>query len=294
MFQSYAWNETALRIFQKREMPRVVVIESDAGVVLLPCVIGKKCQTVHLAGEALFDYRNMLSRGDEKLLHNAWEIVADWEHEFEFKALVGEESRLPWNGLPVRFFTNSPGVKAAGLPVDNFLSGHSRLGRHSRRIRKQGVSMHCHPGSNRALVKLIYDLKSEQEVAGNLFRDPLRREFMVEIAGRPEVPCEIFTYETNAALVAALLTFRDGSVRRCYTTYFDHEWASYSPGQVLLFDVVTESLREGLDCDFMTGEYPYKNRIATEMVPLYRVRASSEELRAAAQRSITERIPLAA
>jgi CelD/BcsL family acetyltransferase involved in cellulose biosynthesis len=294
MFQSYAWNETALRVFQEREVPHVVLIESDAGVVLLPCVIGKKCRTVHLAGEALFDYRNALLRGDEKLLQNAWEIVADWEHDFEFKALVGEEARQPWNGLPVRFFTNAPGIKAADLPVEKFLSSHSRLGRHSRRIRKQGVTMRRHPGSNRALVKHIYDLKSEQEVAGNLFKDSLRRDFMVEIAGQPDVQCEVFTYETATSLVAALLTFQDGSVRRCYTTYFDAEWASYSPGQVLLFDVVTESLREGLDCDFMTGEYPYKNRIATEMVPLYRVRATSTELREAAHRDLSERVPLAA
>ena len=294
MFQSYWWNETALRVFQEREVPRVVVVESDAGVAVLPCVIGKKCQTIHLAGEALFDYRDALLRGDEKLLHNAWEIVADWEHDFEFKALVGDKSRQPWSGLPVRFFANAPGIKAAGLTVENFLSAHSRLGRHSRRIRKQGVAMRRHPGTNQALVKLIYDLKAEQEVAGNLFRDRLRRDFMIEIAGRPEIPCEVFTYETPSALVAALLTFRDGSVRRCYTTYFDQEWASYSPGQVLLFDVVTESLREGLDCDFMTGEYPYKNRIATEMVPLYRVRATSQELREAAHREFTERVPLAA
>ena len=244
LFQSFAWNETALRVFQKREVPRIVVLEGDAGVVLLPCVIGQKCQTIHLAGEALFDYRNALLRGDEKLLQNAWEILGDWGYDFEFKALIGEESRQPWDRLPVRFFTNAPGIRAAGLPVEKFLSSHSRLGRHTRRIRKQGVTMRRHPGTNRALVKLIYDLKAEQEVAGNLFRDPLRREFMVEIAGRPEVPCDIFTYETSTALVAALLTFRDGSVRRCYTTYFDQEWASYSPGQVLLFDVVAESLRE--------------------------------------------------
>lgn len=294
MFQSYVWNETALRVFEAREVPHVVVVENDAGVVLLPCVIGQKCQTIHLAGEALFDYRNALLRGDEKILQNAWEIVADWDHDFEFKALAGEESRQPWNGLPIEFFTNAPRIEAGELSVDKFLSSHSRLGRHSRRIRKQGVKLRRHPGSNQALVKLIYELKAEQEVAGDLFRDPLRREFMIEIAGRPEVQCEIFTYETASALVAALLTFRDRTVRRCYTTYFDAQWATYSPGQVLLFDVVAESLREGLDCDFMTGEYPYKNRLATSMVPLYRVRATSEELREAAHRDFSERVPLAA
>ena len=41
----------------------------------------------------------------------------------------------------------------------------------------------------------------------------------------------------------------------------------------MIFDVTRESLAEGLDVDFMTGEYPYKNRLATAMVPLFRVSA---------------------
>jgi CelD/BcsL family acetyltransferase involved in cellulose biosynthesis len=294
MFQSFAWNETALRVFCERETPRVVIVESDAGVALLPCVIGERCQTVHLAGETLFDYRNALTRGDESLLRQAWGIVADWERDFEFKALHGETTSNRWGSLPVRFFANAPGIRAEQMTADQFLSSHSRLGRHSRRIRRQGAEFRRHTGENRALIKLIYDLKAEQEVPGNLFRDPLRRDFMVEIAAHPGVRCEVFTYETAGGLVAALVTFRDRSLRRCYTTYFDQEWASYSPGQVLLFDAVADALREGLDCDFMTGEYPYKNRIATEMVPLYRVRATAPELREAAQRPVTEHIPIAA
>jgi CelD/BcsL family acetyltransferase involved in cellulose biosynthesis len=294
MFQSYVWNQTALNIFQKKESPRIVLVENDAGVALLPCVIGKNCQTVHLNGEALFDYRNALVRGDEKMLHHVWAIVADWGLEFESKAFMGEQAREQWSALPAKFFTNAPRVSAAQQSLDQFLCSHSRLGRHSRRIRKEGAELRRHPGSNRALVSLIYDLKADQDVPGNLFRDPLRRQFMVEIAGRPEGQCEVFTYETPGSLVAALLTFRDGSVRRCYTTYFDEKWAHHSPGQVLLFDVVMETLREGLDCDFMTGEYPYKNRLATDMVPLYSVRATAEELRAAAHRDSPEQVPLAA
>ena len=294
MFQSYVWNETALKVFLGRESPRVLLMESDAGAALLPCVIGQKCRTVHFAGEALFDYRDALLRGDETRLRRAWEIVADWGLEFESKALRGEEAKERWAGLPLKLFANAPGVRAAQLSVDEFLSSHSRLGRHSRRIRKQGAELRRHPGTNRALVSLIYDLKAKQEVPGNLFRDPRRREFMVEIACRPETHCQIFTYETAGSLVAALLSFRDRGVRRCYTTYFDEKWAQFSPGQVLLFDVVAESLREGLDCDFMTGEYPYKNRIATEMIPLYWVQATVEELRAAAHRESSDRVPLAA
>jgi CelD/BcsL family acetyltransferase involved in cellulose biosynthesis len=295
MFQSYIWNETALKVFCSKDAPRVVLVEGDAGVALLPCVLGSGGQSVHLAGETLFDYRNALTRGSEKALQSAWEIVADWGVNFEVTALRGTQVE-EWKLLPVSFFANAPMVQAAQVSVDQFLGSHSRLGRHSRRIRKQGAELRRHPGGNRALVTHIYDLKAQQDVAANLFRDPLRREFMVEIASREEAHCEIFTYETAAALVAALVTFRDGPVRRCYTTYFDEKWAHYSPGQLLLFDVVTESLREGLDCDFMTGEYPYKNRLANHMVPLYRVDATSEQLRAAAHREPTsaETVPVAA
>jgi len=294
MFQGYAWNFEALSTFRERESPRVVLVEDDSGVALLPCVIGRKCQMVHFAGEGMFDYRTALVRGDESVLHRAWEIIADWGLPFEIKALLGETQREPWQSLPTKFFVNAPMIDATGTSHDEFLRAHSRLGRHSRRIRKQGAELRRHSGTNRALVNLIYDLKAKQDVAGNLFSDPLRREMMASIAGQSEAQCDIFTYETPGNLVAALLTFRDRSVRRCYTTYFDRAWATYSPGQVLLFDVVAESLKEGLSCDFMTGEYPYKNRLATQMVPLYTMRASSEELRGAAHQELPAREPLAA
>ncbi len=45
-----------------------------------------------------------------------------------------------------------------------------------------------------------------------------------------------------------------------------------------------ESLAAGLDCDYMTGEQPYKMRLATNSVPLYNVRATAEELAALEKR----------
>ena len=48
---------------------------------------------------------------------------------------------------------------------------------------------------------------------------------------------------------------------------------------MLIFDVTRETLEEGLDVDFMTGEYAYKNRLATALVPLYRVRAGAGQMR---------------
>ena len=293
MFQSYAWNSTALRVFQNREAPHVLLVETDSGVALLPCVAGRFGKT-HLAGEALFDYRGPLALGEERVMGTAFEIVASWGSDFEVTAVRGEPTSDLLKSLQPSFFANAPIVSRAEVSNDEFVEMHRRLGRHSRRIKKQGVEFRRHPGTNRALLSLIYECKGKQEAGASLFRDGLRREFMTEIANHPDVNCEVFTYETAGNLVAALVTFRDRSIRRFYTTYFNERWAPYSPGQVLLFETCAESLREGLDCDLMTGEYPYKNRVATGMVPLYRIEANPEELREAAHEELSSSKPLAA
>ena len=100
--------------------------------------------------------------------------------------------------------------------------------------------------------------------------------------------CELFTLENAAGkLIAGLVSFRDGNIRRCYTIYFHPEWARYSPGVALLYEVTARSLGEGLSCDYMTGEYPYKLRLANASRPLYRVEASAEELADIAERRIS-------
>ena len=177
---------------------------------------------------------------------------------------------------------------------DKFLSMHPRLGRHTRRIAKQGVTFRQHAGSERELVRFVFDTKGKQATPSeNLFQDRVRREFMVRIAAEAGSRCEVYTYETNSELVAALVAFRDDAVRYCYTIYFDPRWSGFSPGQLLLFEVAARSLAEGLDCDFMTGEYPYKNRVATARVPLFTVEAEAEALAGIFPSSALEQRPAA-
>ena len=76
---------------------------------------------------------------------------------------------------------------------------------------------------------------------------------MIEAARLEAGDCKIYALEQAEELVAAVLTFRDGGIRRFYTIYFDPAWAHYSPGQALLFEATALSLEEGLSCDYMTG-----------------------------------------
>jgi len=288
IFQSFCWSELAASCFARREQPHVICCESDSGVALIPAAIRRDGST-SLLGEKLFDYRDVLHAGDEAVLSQAWQRLCELNRPFKLTALRGEESHRLWRGAQPQPFAHAPCVRSFDIgamiapggasPIscrDKFLSMHPRLGRHTRRIAKQGVTFRQHAGSERELVRFVFDTKGKQATPSeNLFQDRVRREFMVRIAAEAGSRCEVYTYETNSELVAALVAFRDDAVRYCYTIYFDPRWSGFSPGQLLLFEVAARSLAEGLDCDFMTGEYPYKNRVATARVPLFTVESEA-------------------
>jgi len=60
-----------------------------------------------------------------------------------------------------------------------------------------------------------------------------------------------------------------------------------------LFEATRLTLEEKLDCDYMTGEQPYKLRFATGSEPLYRIEPSAEKL-AALRRETDKSIELRA
>jgi CelD/BcsL family acetyltransferase involved in cellulose biosynthesis len=99
----------------------------------------------------------------------------------------------------------------------------------------------------------------------------------------PEV-FEIFTLEQDERMAAAVVTLRDDACRRFYTGWFAPEYEKHSPALALIFEITRRSLAEGLDCDYMTGEQPYKMRLATSSVALYRVRATAAALAKIAER----------
>jgi len=137
-----------------------------------------------------------------------------------------------------------------------------------------------HDAGLEPIAKWVYRRKAEWSgKSENLFGDRHRQDLMINIVCSGVVHCDIWSYETdNGDVAAALVTFRHGNWRHYYTTHYDARWERLSPGQVLLFDVTRESLSEGLNVDFMTGEGIYKNRLATAMAPLYRVAATAAQV----------------
>jgi len=280
VFQQFHWNRLAAEIFGERERPYFVVATRDNHSVILPLVV-RRNGTAALLGETLFDYRDLLSTGDSELEFAALREASKLELPLEITALT-PVAAARWNLFTLKPFCNAPRIVRANCSSEHLIESHRRLGRHSRRLAARGAQFKHRDGSDREFIRDLYAKKSEQE--GSLFTDPLRREFMERVCHEERNRCRIFTYETSTDIVAALLTLHSDHARLFYTTYFDPEWQAFSPGQVLLFESSVEVLNDDLDCDFLTGEYPYKMRLANQSVPLMRLEASAEEWREALRR----------
>ena len=278
LFQSYRWNALAAKIFAQRQEPYVVLAESDSGAAILPAVIDHEQRHISFLGETLFDYRDYLAQGAPEVLQAAWAMLASLDLPLQIVALRRPQAPI-WNELPKSSYSGAPYLLSSSITPEEFSARHTRKGSRLRRLFRMGIEFHMYTGQEAKLLEEIYRCKGAQTGAGALFADNLRRDFMCTIAQAEGSNCETFTFEKENKIIAALVSFRDGSYRRLYTTYYDHQWARYSPGIELIFETTRRSLQERLDLDFMTGEQDYKMRIATTVAPLYRIVASAEQLR---------------
>jgi CelD/BcsL family acetyltransferase involved in cellulose biosynthesis len=286
LFQRFSWNRLAALTFSDRLSPYVVCAQSDAGAAIIPAAFNHKEHRFELLGEVLFDYRDVLHAGDPDVLRVAWRHLAEHKKQLHIVSVDSVTEQQRWIFFAPAPFAMAPEVK--DIPEETFRLAHSRLGRQLRRLEKRGVALRICPGNDSHVVRHLYECKRTHlatDGAANVFLDSRRSEFMVAAAALEGNACEIYTLEKDASLVAGLLTFRDEHVRRFYTIYFHPAWARYSPGQVLLFEATARSLADGLRCDYMTGEYPYKLRLANASRQLFRVDVSAEQLADIANRT---------
>jgi CelD/BcsL family acetyltransferase involved in cellulose biosynthesis len=279
MFQRFSWNALAARAFSDRQSPFVVFSEDDNGAALVPASLAWRERELGLLGENMFDYRDVLSTGDGKALRVALSELARLDVPWNVTAIAAPASP-PWNGLPHEPFSVAPRLFCESTSPQEFEREHSRLASRLRRfLARENAKLVRRTGFDSQFVKALYESKAAQP-SGGLFQDRARLKFMVEICRIEGPRCEIFSYEQETRVVAALVTFRDQNFRRFYTTYFDTAYAAYSPGLLLLFDVCRRNLEQGIDSDFMTGDQPFKRRIANATLPLFTVKAGSAHLKA--------------
>lgn len=279
IFQSFKWNSIAADLFSDRVKPHVIFVESDSGMALLPLGVNTSRNTLECLGDALFDYRDVLSIGDRETLAAGWSEAAKLGIPFSSGGMLPEAREL-WAGFHRNPFYRAPQVKLNEINGEGFAERHTRSASRLRRLQRMGLTLREHRRPEKALVRWIYKKKAAQppEAGENAFTDPRRVEFMSAVFA--DSGCEeVFTLESEQACVAALVTFREAQCRRFYTIWFDQNWSKHSPGVSLICEVTRRSLTEGLSCDYMTGEQAYKMRFATSVDPLYWTEASAHELK---------------
>jgi len=277
LFQSHRWNLLAAKIFAQREEPYFIFAEDDNGAAILPAVIQTRSQTIGFAGECLFDYRDYLAGGDPAALRAAWQKLASLDLPVSVTAICRTENRI-WEGMPKAFFSRAPRLHRTEITPEQFVQSHSRAFGRLRKLERMGLRITEYSGESQ-IVADIYRLRAAQSNPGELFSDALRAEFMAAVCRREGAGCKIFALEHGSTLAAALVTFRDSDWRRFYTIFYDHRWARFSPGTSLLFEAARRSLEEGINIDLMTGEQPYKMRLANSTADLFKVSASAAEMR---------------
>ncbi len=287
LFQQFEINRLAAEIFADREQPFVVSAEASYGAAIVPTAVRHQDGTVRVLGEELFDYRGFLQQGDPEVLRSALAALTGLQKPLSVVAMRPEEARHVPEELPLTDFCAAPAIRVAELPESEFACKHLRLARNLRRLQRLGYEPRRYEGYQPGLLAQIYQRKAEQDLE-SLFHDVLRVQFMLRAAQLLPEQFEIFTLECGSDMAAALVTLRDGQVRRFYTGWFASELSKHSPCLSLIYEVTRQSLKEGLDCDYMTGEQPYKLRLATTLVPLHRLTASSEQLASLSETPIAE------
>lgn len=277
VFQAFDLNLLAATRFAEREEPYVICAESSAGAAIVPAALRYSNGSIRLLGEELFDYRTSIHAGDETVLRAAFGVLGELGRPMEIVAVRDADRNAAVDELELVPFAAAPGVSCSQISAEQFAAAHPRLARNLRRMERLGLELRGYDGDNPVLLRSIYAGKAEQR-SSSLFHDPERIEFLVSAAGLMPQTFEVFTLENGEQIAAAVVTLCDGRCRRFYTGWFAREYEKHSPALALIFEVTRQSLADGLDCDYMTGEQPYKIRLATNSMPLYRVRATAERL----------------
>ncbi|HEX9254070.1 MAG TPA: GNAT family N-acetyltransferase [Candidatus Angelobacter sp.] len=277
VFQNFNLNLLAAERFAEREEPFVICAESERGAAIVPAVVRRGDGTIRLLGEALFDYRAFLHDGDESVLRAAVGALAELGRPLEIAALRETDCGPVIDELEMAPFAAAPGVSCAQILAEEFAAAHTRLARNLRRMERLGFELRSYDGDNPILLRSIYAAKAGQSES-SLFNDSERVEFMVSAAGLMPDVFEVFTLENGGTMAAAVVTLWDRGCRRFYTGWFAPEYQKHSPALALIYEITRRSLADGLNCDYMTGEQPYKMRLATNSVGLYKVRATAEQL----------------
>ncbi len=286
VFQDFAWNRAAARHLGSREQPRIIVAEDSGGdTTILPTAIAGHCVT--FLGESLADYRELLTTNPESdSFASAWRTLAEFGLPLRFTALRQTHHRV-FDHFSTEDFSAAPSL--AHQSAEAFAALHNRMFSRLRKLERQAFRLVERDGTATELLRFLYREKAQADPQ-SLFCDQARVSMLLEAFAHLGARVQLSSLERDGNVIAAAVAFLDRDTLRFYTNWYDPAWKHYSPGMVLLYEMTRRALQAGLSCDYLTGEQPYKLRMASGAVALRRVVAGVEQLRTAAQ-ALQMRLP---
>lgn len=266
VFQEFAFARHWAQVFSREVELRVWV--QAAPPLVVPLAL--RHHRLEMAGEGLFDYLDLIGPPADGA-QPAAEAVARWA--WSEACFTGVPATSPhtgfWNALGAlpQPFAAAP-CRAAGTPLHG---EHQRLAARWHKARVV-LRLATGPGDRRHLLAWLLDHKAralagsdQRSVLGNLEQ----RWLAAMVQHEPQLS-ELWALERAGETLAALLCWRNRAVRYGYTLSYDQHAAELSPGILLLFAVLNQTMNEGCSFNLLTGEQPYKLRFATHRDPLLR------------------------
>ena len=272
IFQSFAWNYALGQHLSDREQPYIIVTEDT----IIPAALAD-AETVTFLGENLVDYRSCItSDPSSDSFFSSWHQLAKLNLPLCFTALRPEHHSI-FDRFSTNDFVGAPTL--AGESAEAFASKHNRMFSRLRKLERLGFHFMARDPADRELLNWLYRRKAEAD-SGGLFHDSARVACLLDIYSALPQATQVNTLERDGHVIAAAIAFHDRKWLRFYTNWFDPEWKHFSPGMVLLYEMTRRALADGLSCDYLTGEQPYKLRMSNGISYLRRLNATVQELAA--------------
>lgn len=238
---------------------------------------------LELLGQGLFDYVDLIGTASPGAQQELARQLLDWKEWRRFDA-TGVPADSPFACFWEALQPEQAPFSAAPLLVhpDQFHRGRARAARRLQQCLQAGWTLRqVRPCRERhALLQWILEQKEKTLQArggGNVLDAPAVCWLQAMVAREPDMT-ELWQLHRGAEIIAGLLSWRSGSVRYAYTISYSGHAAAMSPGILLLYGVLCDSVAEGLQFDFLTGEQPFKLRFADAHRRLLRLRKRRPEV----------------
>lgn len=235
-----------------------------------------------MLGQGLFDYVDMVGTASPAAQRQLARQLLDWQEWRQFEATgVPADSRFTvfWEALQPEQEIYS----AAPLLLNplRFQQEHGRAAHRWRQCLQAGWQLRqlWQHDERQALLHWILEQKEQALRAQgrcNVLDQAAVRWLQTMVTRAPEMT-ELWQLHRGAETIAGLLSWCSTPVRYAYTISYSGQAAAMSPGILLLYGVLCNSVAAGLRFDFLTGEQPFKLRFADARRRLLRLRKQRPE-----------------